>query len=159
MNSQQATMERSTNPHRIVEFEWRRPHREDLRLAERIEPVRRVAEDVLLTSLGVAVLAGRTAARFLQAAHQAGEEAVQNPGPLTRTLLRLVRTPQKASSQELSRRIPVLPIANYNALAPEEIIAHLDELSPEQLQMVRDYEKKHQQREAILAAIAERLAE
>ena len=161
MDSQETTMHDTTSGEtgRVVEFELRMPSKEDLQVTrERVEPLRRAAEDVVLTGIGLSVLASRALLRTIRNAHQAGEEAAERPGPVTRALVGLVGRPSKQEGVE-SRpgSIPVLPIANYGALEVNEITPRLPGLTREQLIVVRDYELAHQKRTRLLEAIDELL--
>lgn len=160
MDSQEMTLPnpRSQSRTREVEFELRRPHKEDLALPKvELEPLRRAAEDILLTGIGLTVLAGRLVINSVQAAHRAGREAAERPGPVTRALLRVVAQKESPSEKPLSRSIPVLPIAHYTTLGAEEIIARLPGLEPEQLMVLRDHELGHQRRPQVLEALDELL--
>ncbi|MGI6367689.1 MAG: hypothetical protein ACOX2L_04900 [Anaerolineae bacterium] len=139
---------------RVVEFELRRPTREDLQLPKvDLEPVRQAIEDVALTSIGLAIIGARSLVRTWQAARQAGREAAADPGPITRAVLDLVHY-QRPSAETLSRgNIPVLPIADYDALSAEQLIARLTTLTRGELGAVRDYELEHARRTAVLKAI------
>lgn len=141
-------------PRRVVEFELKRP---EVHLPHvDLEPARRIAEDVLLTGIGMAVLAGRAVGRAIKEANAAGAEAAEHPGPLTRVLLSLVRPgPQERPA---AQAFGVLPLANYDSLAPEAIVDLLGGLSRDEVALLSAYERDHQARDAVLAALAARLA-
>jgi hypothetical protein len=148
---------------RVVEAELKLPKLEEIRLPKiqvNLEPARAMAEQVVLTGLGAGVLLARGVMAAIKAANAAGVEAAQHPGPLTRVLLGWVRPADKtpAEGQAIKIRVPVMPIAHYDALSAEDILERLADLAPEQLQVVRDYEAQHAARPAILEAIAARLA-
>ena len=144
---------------RVVEAEIRLPTWEDLDMPKvDLEPARRMAEEILLTGLGAMVLAGRGLSNAVRAANQAGAEAAEHPGPLTGMLLNLVRKPGTPSTGEGIRvQVPVLPIDRYDERSPEEILAHLPELSEDQLRMLREYEMARARRTTILKAIDRQL--
>ncbi len=105
---------------RVVEAEIRLPKLDDLRLPEiDLEPVRTAAEQVLLTGIGVGVLVARGLANAIKAAHRAGAEAAQDPGPVTRALLSLVRKPEKGEptkAAEARVKVPGVTVDNYDRL-------------------------------------------
>lgn len=160
----EVSMEQGTTrmQRRVVEAEIKLPKLEELKLPKirvNLEPARAVAEQVVLIGLGAGVLLARGVMAAVKAANAAGVEAAQNPGPLTRVLLGWVRPAEKAPTAGGIRiKVPVMPIAHYDNLSAEEIVERLADLSPEQLQVVRDYEAQHAARPAILEAIAARLA-
>jgi hypothetical protein len=161
MDSHETTMEnaRPSKPKRVVEFELRMPRQEDLQVARaKIEPLRRAAEDVVLTSIGLSVLASRALMQTMRNARRAGEEAAEHPGPVTRALVGLVGKPGKQTTSEpRPGTIPVLPIANYDTLDADGIVTRLPGLTREQLIVVRDYELAHEKRQRLLDAIDELL--
>lgn len=160
MESQELTMQNTTpgKPGRVTEFELRLPRRKEIALPKvEAEPLRRAAEDVVLTGIGLTVLAGRAVARTLREARSAGEEAAEHPGPVTRALVGLVGKKSSTSQAPLTHNIPVLPIAGYNALTADEIVTRLEGLSEEQLGIVRAYEETHEKRAEVLQAIDARL--
>jgi uncharacterized protein (DUF433 family) len=144
---------------RVVEAEIKLPTWEDLDMPKvDLEPARRLAEDILLTGLGAMVLVGRGVGNAVRAANQAGAEAAEHPGPLADVLLKLVRKPGATSTGEGIRvQVPILPINNYDARSPEEILAHLPKLSEDQLRVLRDYEMARARRTTILKAIDRQL--
>ena len=152
-------------PRRVVEAEIRLPRWDELKLPTRedlptvdVEPLLRVAGNVLLTGLGLGVLAVRGMTAAVKAAHQAGLEAAEHPGPLTSALLRLARGKEaQASKKAQGLSIPVLPIQNYDVLPWEEVVSRLEGLSEQQLRVLRDYEAAHKNRVKVLRAIDERL--
>jgi hypothetical protein len=120
-----------------------------------MEPARRLAEQVLLTGIGVGVLLARGLAKVVNEAHAAGESAAKNPGPVTQALLSLVHPVNQDVPRKTPgiRKVPVLPIADYVVLSDSEVIARLEGLSFEQLNVVRAFEEQHLNRPAVLAAI------
>ncbi len=144
---------------RVVEMEIRLPRREDFKLPKiDAEPLRDAAEQAVLTGLGMTVLASRAVVKALRAANEAGAEAAENPGPLTRALLRAVGHAEPANEPKPLRSVRVLPIADYASLSTAEIIARLSELDREQLQVLRNYEAEHADRSSVLEAIDAQLA-
>jgi len=137
-------------PRRIVEFEIKAP---ELHLPKvNLEPARRVAESAVLTGIGIVVLTGRAIAHGLRTANAAGVEAAKHPGPVTRTLLGLVRS--KPVQPSTAQAVVVLPIADYDQLAEEDIIGRLPSLAPGEVRALLAYEREHQNRESIVAAMA-----
>src|SRR5918999_3317916 len=57
------------------------------------------------------------------------------------------------------QKVPVLPIDNYSQLSVREITGQLDGLSPEDLQVVKQYERSHKKRASVLETIDRRLAQ
>src|SRR5215212_3893945 len=55
------------------------------------------------------------------------------------------------------RRDAQFPIEGYDELTVEEVTAHLDALSAEELREVRDYEERHKVRETILEQLDRRI--
>jgi hypothetical protein len=156
MDSQTATMDSGQikDAHRVVEFELRRPHREDITLPKvDAEPVRQVIEQVALTSIGLAIITARSIARTIEAAHKAGAEAAQRPGPFTRAILDLVGHKDDGTAPLTRHNIAVLPIGDYPSLSSDEVIARLTSLNREQLEAVRAYELEHERRTVILKAL------
>lgn len=150
-------MNQETKSGRALEVEIKPLNWQELKFPKvDLEPARRLAEQALLTGIGVGVLLARGLSRAVQAAHAAGESAAENPGPITQALLSLVRPAnQDATSKTPAiRKVPVLAIADYAALSDSEVIARLEGLSAEQLAVVRAYEEQHLNRPAVLAAIA-----
>ncbi len=141
---------------RVVEFEFKRPKLEDLDLPKvDMEPVRVAAEQVLLTGIGIGVLLARGIVKAVSAANKAGLETAENPGPLTKALLGLIRKPQEAPLSEAATKIvvPVLPIENYDELSAPKVVEQLPNLTAEQLTVVRKYELEHKKRTTVLKAI------
>ena len=141
-------------PRRVVEFELKRPelHLQKLNL----EPARRVAEDVLLTGIGIVVLTGRAVVRAVKAANAAGAEKAEDPDPVTKALLGLVRP--KAEKPAAPQAFSLLPIADYDDLAAEDVLGRLPALSQGDIETLRGYEQEHQNREAVVSALTARLA-
>lgn len=155
MDSQMTAMgSGAAESQRIVEFELRRPHREDIALPKvELEPVRKAIEQVALTSIGLAIITARSVGRTIEAAHRAGAEAAQKPGPFTRAILDLVGHRDERTTPLARHSIAVLPIADYPSLGSDEVIARLTSLNSEQLEAVRAYELEHERRTAILKAL------
>jgi len=144
----------SSGTRRVVEFELKRPRREDIHLPKAdVEPVRQALEQVALTSIGLAILTARSVVRTLEEARAAGQEAAEHPGPVTRTVMGLLGH-KSTETQPLGRRtVPMVPITDYDSLESDQIIARLTGLSAKQLDAVRAYELEHERRTAILKAI------
>jgi hypothetical protein len=141
-------------PRRVVEFELKRP---ELHLPKvNLEPARRVAEDVLLTGIGIVVLTGRAVVRAAKAANAAGAETAEHPGPVAKALLGLVRP--KAEAPAESQAFSLLPIADYDDLAAEDLLGRLPALSQSAIETLLGYEQEHQNRAAVVAALNARLA-
>jgi hypothetical protein len=155
---------------RVVEVEVKLPKFEDLHLPKfedvklpkiDLEPARAITEQVLLTGLGFGVLLVRGLVGVVKAANEAGVQAAQHPGPVTKAVLGLVRQgegPTSDAATDLKIKVPMLPIGNYDALATDQILAQLTNLTDEQLCVVREYELDHQARAEVLEAIAQRLS-
>jgi hypothetical protein len=144
---------------RVVEVEIKLPRLEELNLPKvNVEPLRSTAEQVLLTGIGLGVLAARGIRSAVCAAYTAGAEAAREPGPVTKALLSLVRGPEKGEGAgPIRRQVPVLPINNYDALDADEIAVRLPDLTDEQLRIVRAYEENRRARPEVLESIDRRL--
>lgn len=143
-------------PRRVVEASFRLPHVEDITLPKvDWEPVKELGREVLLTTVGVGVLAARGLASAVKAAYQAGLAEASRPDSWLRSV---VATPDSDLTSEAASSVPVLPIADYDRLTTDEIVARLDGLAPEQLALLRRYEAAGQNRATVLSAIARRLA-
>jgi len=141
-------------PRRVVEFELKRP---ELHLPKvNLEPTRRVAEDVLLTSIGIVVLTGRAVARAIKAANAAGAESAEHPGPITKALLGLVRP--KAEVATCPQAFDLLPIADYDRLSTDDVLAQLAALDQAEIETLLAYEQEHLKRAAVTDAMSARLA-
>ena len=150
-------MEQETKSDRALEVEIKPFNWQELKFPRvDLEPARRLAEQALLTGIGVGVLLARGLSRATKAAYAAGESAAKNPGPVTQALLSLVRPASQDATNKTPaiRKVPVLAIPNYDSLSDAEVIARLEGLSAEQLAVVRAYEEQHLNRPAVLAAIA-----
>ncbi len=146
-------------PRRIVEAEFKLPRMEKVTLP-RVDtaPLRAAAEETLLVSIGVGVLLARGIGKAIQAAREAGRGAAEHPGPVTRTLLGLVRGDNPPPAGAIVRHVPMLPVADYDRLGVEEIAVRLPDLAADDLAVLRDYEAAHEARPAVLQAIDARLA-
>ncbi len=146
-------------PRRVVEAEFKLPRMEKITLPHvDTRPLRHAAEETLLVGIGAGVLLARGLGKAVAAAREAGRGATEHPGPVTRTLLNLVRGAQPPATGAIVRHVPVLPIADYDALSDVEIGLRLPDLDQAELQLLRDYEAAHAARAAILGAIDARLA-
>jgi hypothetical protein len=65
-----------------------------------------------------------------------------------------------ASADRVRRRarVPGFPITAYDQLSIRQIDRRLQELSPEELRKVRDYERKHKARKGLLRALDRKLS-
>lgn len=144
---------------RVVEAEIKLPRIENIKMPKvNTEPMRSTAEQVLLTGIGLGVLAARGIRAAVRAAHAAGQEAARDPGPVTKALLDLVKRPTEGTGAgPITRQVPVLPIDNYDALDADQVKVRLPDLTDEQLRVVRTYEEGHQARPDVLEAIDRRL--
>ena len=150
-----------TGQKRVVEAEIRFPKIEEMDWPKvNLEPVKSAATDVLLTSLGVGVLLVRGVIKAVEAAHQAGAEAVEHPGPVLDDILGAVRGKRSTEAEPAPSRVkvPVLPLDGYDQLVEYEIAERLVALTAEQLETLRDYESSHANRESVIEAIERRLA-
>ncbi len=148
---------------REVEWEFQLPKAKKVDLPKvDLEPARKMAEQLLLTGIGASVLVSRAIVDAVKAANRAGAEAAERPGPVTETLLSLVRErrerAERAPRSDARTSVPVLPIANYDGLSTGEIIAALPDLTREELTALHEYEADHKGRAAVLKAIAGYLA-
>jgi len=150
------------HPHkRMVEAEFKLPKLSNIELPEvDWAPVRKLTSDVLLTSLGVGVLAVRGVLAATKAAYNAGASEAEKPGTLMHTIVGAVRGDKAADAPDggIKVQVPVLPIADYDALNYRDVLAKLDSLTDEQLAVVRDYEAAHANRSTVLNAIQARLS-
>ena len=149
-----------TGQRRVVEAEIRIPSIEEMDWPKvDLGPVKSAATDVLLTSLGVGVLLVRGVIKAVEAAHKAGAEAVEHPGPVLDDILSAVRRPPTSDGAEpaTSVKVPILPVDGYDQLVEDQIPGHLAALTAEQLEILRDYETGHANRESVLEAIERRL--
>ncbi|MHB9032763.1 MAG: hypothetical protein ACYC6L_06920 [Anaerolineae bacterium] len=149
-------MSASVQQKRVIEAEIRPIAWKTLKLPKiDMEPVRCAAEQVLITGIGMGVLLARGVQGAVRAAYNAGSEAAEHPGPVTGTLLKLVRPQNEAECEPKPtiRQVPVLPIANYHELSESEIITRMEGLSVEQLHVIRTFEQAHLNRPVLLAAI------
>ena len=153
--------ERSGTPGRVVEAEITLPKLQDIELPKiDLEPIRALAARVLITGIGVGVLMARAVKGAVRAASEAGSEAAENPGPLTRSLLRAVghgTKPEAGRPTGVKVKVPVLPIDDSDELTESAIRVRLADLGLDQLRVLREYELIHQARPEILAAIDARL--
>jgi len=152
----------SAAPRRVVEFEFRLPRRGEIKMpAIDVERIRKIAETGLITGIGFGVLLTRAIRRTVEAANQAGREAVQRPGPVTRALLGIVRPAElgfRGRSTSEARTVSTLPIEDYAQLTAAEVVARLSQLNAKELRLLREYETAHANRVTVLRAIDARLA-
>ncbi|HHX66214.1 MAG TPA: hypothetical protein GX702_15160 [Chloroflexi bacterium] len=160
MTDQEMTMnapeQRATG--RVVEVEIRLPRREEIEMPKvNLEPVRNAVGQVLLTGIGVSILLARGITGAVRAAYRAGTDAAQEPGTLAHSLMGMMQGDKKTGPIGEIKRVPVLPIADYDTLSAEEIIDRIKGLDEEQLRTLRDYEAAHEQRTVVLTAIDSQL--
>jgi hypothetical protein len=121
-------------------------------------PLRHAAEETLLVGIGAGVLLARGPgqgrggrSRGRPRRHRASRPRHPHPAqPGARA--------QPPATGAIVRHVPVLPIADYDALSDVEIGLRLPDLDQAELQLLRDYEAAHAARAAILGAIDARLA-
>jgi len=143
---------------RVVEAEVRLPKVQDLNLPKvDLKPVRDVASEVLITGLGIGVLVVRGMVAAVRAAHEAGKREMENPGPVTKAVMNLVRQEGKPAAKEVRLTVPVLPVDNYDELSVEDILVRLSDLSEGQLRVLREYEVEHKARAEVIEAVDGRL--
>lgn len=146
---------------RVTELEIKLPKLEELKLPQvNWEPVRNAAEQVLLTGIGIGVLAARGMIHIIKTAHAAGVEAAEQPGP-AKSLLEWIRPAAKTapvSKVEPRRVVPVLPLDNYDQRDVADILSQLPQLSADQVRILREYEIAHQARPELIEAMNQRLA-
>lgn len=155
------TQELSMGERRVVEAEFHLPKLNEVELPKvDWAPARKMAADVLLTGLGLGVLAVRGVAAAAKAAYRAGADEAQKQGGVVNRVVAAVRGDAKpeAVGEGIKLRVPVLPIADYDALDYCAVIEKLQTLTPEQLAVLRDYEQTHANRATVLQAIEGRLA-
>ena len=146
---------------RVTELEIKLPKLEELKLPQvNWEPVRNAAEQVLLTGIGIGVLAARGMIHIVKTAHEAGVEAAQQPGP-AKSLLEWIRPAAKTppvGKAELRRVVPVLPLDNYDQRDVADILSQLPQLNADQVRILREYELEHRARPELIEAMNQRLA-
>jgi len=154
------TTELTMGEKRVVEAELKLPKLSNIELPKvDWAPVRKLAADVLLTSLGIGVLAVRGAMAAAKAAYNAGADAAKKEGSVAQRVVNVVLGENTEPSQGgIKLHVPVLPIADYDALNYHEVQSKLEGLNAEQLAVLRDYETAHANRSTVLNAIKARLA-
>ncbi len=151
---------------RVVETEIRLPHFSELGLPKveelglpkvDLKPVRDVAGEVLITGLGIGVLVVRGVMAAVKAAYDAGKNEVENPSPVTKKVIDLMRREGKTSGQQIRITVPVLPVDDYDSLSVADLLVRLPDLREEQLRVLREYEFGHQNRAEVIEAYDQRL--
>jgi hypothetical protein len=122
------------------------------------EPVRQLADDVMVVGYGASLLVYVRLSELAQQAHEKGTANREEAGPLAKFFLDMFAPPQKAKKIRPLTKVPVLPIADYDSLTVSQVEERLEGLSEEQLQIVRRYEVAHKNRRGVLQAIDQRLA-
>jgi hypothetical protein len=102
----------------------------------------------LFILVGVIVVIWETINKLFQAVYQQGAQFTSERGESA-----------KAEISPVKIKVPMMPIDNYSQLDIEEVIGHLEGLSVSELGIVANFEKDHQNRAPVLAAIEKRLAE
>ena len=161
MSTQEFAIENETPQpqRRVVEAEIRMPRFEGIKTPDvDLTPIRDLAEQVLLTGLGMGVLAVRGLSQVVKAAYRAGVEELENPGKVTKAVLHAVRPKAKQAAEgEASVKVPMLPIDNYDDLSEDEVIGRLADLNEAALRVIREYETGNARRTQVLEAIATQL--
>jgi hypothetical protein len=144
---------------RVVEMEIKLPKFEGVKMPDvDLTPIRKAAEDVLLTGLGIGVLTVRGLTQAVRAAYRAGVDELEHPGPVTKAVMEAMRGKEQAPAEvETALKVPVLPIEDYDDLTAEEVVSRLDDLGSDGLRVIREYENEHKGRVTVLRAIDQRL--
>lgn len=82
---------------------------------------------------------------------------IPNMEDIKRLDTELDRIARKLDAQLVQQELAALPIMDYKAMNVKDVVAHLDELSDEQLQAVQEFEAAHLNRKTILRQIEQRL--
>ncbi len=123
------------------------------------EPVRQLADDIVVTGYGASLMVYEHLSELAQQAHEKGVTNRQEAGSLAKLFLDMFAPPQKAKKARPATRVPVLPIADYDSLTVSQVEERLEGLTEEQLKVVRQYEVAHKNRRGVLQALDQRLAE
>jgi hypothetical protein len=144
---------------RVVEAEIKLPKFEAIKMPDvDLTPLRKAAEDVLLTGLGIGVLTVRGLTQAVKAAYRAGVEELEHPGPVTKAVMEAMRGKETATAEpEAALKVPVLPLEDYDDLTVEEVVSRLGGLDADGLRVIHAYESEHKGRVTVLRAIDERL--
>ena len=114
---------------------------------------RKQTEDVLTE---VEQLVRKGPGGVADAARQAGERArtrVQRSESADRVLREVDRARRAAGVGS------AFPVTGYDMLSASQVAGRLDDLTRAELRKVRDYERRHQARKSVIAAIEKRLAQ
>ena len=154
--------EQTAGSQRVIEAEIRLPRFEDLQLPDlNLEPAKAVAGQILVTSLGIGVLLVRAVQAGVKAANRAGMDTVEHPGPVTDAIRALVRPRPHESTTGQGKRgqfaVPILPLEDYGNLSEDQVLQKLDDLAVDQLCTLQSFERDHQARARVLAALDQRL--
>jgi hypothetical protein len=122
------------------------------------EPVRQLADDVIVTGYGASLMMYERLSELAQQAHEKGTGNREEAGPLAKFFLDMFTLPKKARKARPSTKVPVLPIADYDSLTVSQVAERFEGLTEEQLKIVRQYEVEHKNRKGVLQAIDQRLA-
>jgi len=147
---------------RVVEAEIRMPKLSEIKKPDiDLEPVKNVAEQALITTLGIGVLVARGLRKAVTAAYEAGQKAADDPDSLTHKVVEWMHQPptQPDADPSPTRRIsiPVLPISNYDGLPIAELVTRIETLDATQARTLLAYEQAHDNRETIVAALQARI--
>ena len=154
--------EQTAGSQRVIEAEIRLPRFEDLQLPDlNLEPAKAVAGQILVTSLGIGVLLVRAVQAGVKAANRAGMDTVEHPGPVTDAIRAFVRPRQHESTSGQGQSgqfvVPILPLEDYGNLGEDQVLQRLDDLAADQLRTLQSFERDHQARARVLAALDQRL--
>ena len=146
---------------RVVEAEIRFPKLSEIKKPDiDLEPIRNVAEQALITTLGLGVLAVRGLRKAVTAAYEAGQQAASDPDSMTHKVVDWMRKPEEEVQSDPSptRRISVsvLPISDYDSLTEPELLAQIATLDASQTEILIAYERDHRHREQVMAALQAR---
>ena len=101
----------------------------------------------LFIIVGFVVLVWEAINRVLRTVLQQGAQ-LSTASPVERRVSSVTKTAIK---------VPMMPIDNYSQLSAEDIVARLENLGAAELAIVRSYEIDHENRQAVLEAIDQRL--
>ncbi len=101
---------------------------------------------------------GQLAEQATQVSEQVAEQAIGVTDQTARQGLRLAEEAIEQTERAAQKADPNwLPIDNYDELNVSEVSGKLDDLSAEELEKVRDYEKRNKNRETLLGQIERRI--
>ena len=143
---------------RVVEADIRFPKLSEIKKPDiDLEPLRNVAEQALITTLGLGVLAVRGLSKAVTAAYEAGQQAASDPESITHKIVDWMHKTEKEVQTDPSptRRISVsvLPISDYDSLPQAELLTQIATLDAAQTEILIAYERDHRNREQVMAAL------